>query len=182
VASTRICSYEPCRRTVVAYDHCRTHSDRKKRYGDPGMTGRHATNCDCYECLDRPPGTKRCPCCAEFKLLSAFHHSRDDYQGFCIQCRSLTYVRYRYGLSTSSYLALLKSQNNACAICFTVDPGGPHNRWYVDHDHTCCPGGKTCGNCVRGLLCFKCNVLLGMAQDDINVLRSAIRYLKDGEV
>lgn len=31
----------------------------------------------------------------------------------------------------------------------------------VDHDHDCCPGGWSCGRCVRGLICSECNVLEG---------------------
>ena len=32
----------------------------------------------------------------------------------------------------------------------------------VDHDHDCCPGGRTCGRCVRGVLCTRHNVIEGI--------------------
>lgn len=48
----------------------------------------------------------------------------------------------------------------------------------VDHDHRCCPGSKTCGKCVRGLLCSDCNLLLGKARDDEKILLKAVGYLR----
>ena len=34
----------------------------------------------------------------------------------------------------------------------------------IDHDHTCCPGTSSCGRCVRGVLCFRHNTLLGQLE------------------
>lgn len=48
----------------------------------------------------------------------------------------------------------------------------------VDHDHRCCPRGHySCGNCVRGLLCSRCNSAAGMLRDDVELARSLADYL-----
>lgn len=36
----------------------------------------------------------------------------------------------------------------------------------VDHDHSCCPGNKSCGGCIRGLICHSCNVAEGFLRGD----------------
>jgi len=41
---------------------------------------------------------------------------------------------------------------------------------WIDHNHN--------NNQVRGLLCGKCNFLIGLAQEDKNILTKAIKYLE----
>ena len=79
-------------------------------------------------------------------------------------------------LTTDQYEAILARQGGACAICGTTDPGG-RGGFHVDHDHACCPNPRSCGQCVRGLLCSRCNPMLGMAKDDVETLRAAVAYL-----
>jgi hypothetical protein len=54
----------------------------------------------------------------------------------------------------------------------------PLQAYCVDHDHACCDGPTSCGKCVRGFICSKCNRLLGCAEDSMVRLCSAIEYLK----
>ena len=82
----------------------------------------------------------------------------------------------KHGLVEGQYAEMLAAQGGRCAICDTSNPGG-HGTWHVDHDHSCCPQQQGCGGCVRGLLCFSCNILLGVARDDPERLSAAIRYL-----
>ena len=55
--------------------------------------------------------------------------------------------------------------------CYKGTEFNEKNKGFVDHSHIT--------NEVRGLLCSKCNSLLGMANDDIEILKKAIEYLKD---
>jgi len=36
----------------------------------------------------------------------------------------------------------------------------------IDHDHSCCPGQRSCGKCVRGVLCTRHNTYLGYLEND----------------
>jgi len=85
-------------------------------------------------------------------------------------------IKHRYGLTPDQFKKLLKKQKDKCLICkniFTVKSSP-----VVDHNRKCCPSKKSCGKCIRGLLCFKCNVGLGFFKDNIKILKSAILYLK----
>lgn len=85
-------------------------------------------------------------------------------------------LKTRTGLSHEDRDALVVTQGG-CANpgCSVTEPTG--RGWCVDHDHSCCPGTKTCGNCVRGVLCPGCNLALGHVADDIERLQGLIEYL-----
>ena len=87
-------------------------------------------------------------------------------------------LKCRYGITTEEFESILASQGHQCAICGTDTPGG-RGTWHIDHDHQCCAQRyKTCGKCIRGLLCVRCNAGIGYLQDDVSILRSAIKYLE----
>lgn len=48
----------------------------------------------------------------------------------------------------------------------------------VDHDHSCCPGQFSCGRCIRGFLCFGCNVAVGMVKNRPEYALALHRYLE----
>lgn len=75
------------------------------------------------------------------------------------------HLRLKYGITIEQYDEMLDAQNGSCAIC-KKPPVLGGNRLCVDHDHSCCPGEKSCGNCVRGLLCVTCNAWLGFFEND----------------
>lgn len=62
-----------------------------------------------------------------------------------------------YGLTEETYGVLLAEQGGKCYICQCL-PESVNRLFAVDHDHRCCPGIKTCGTCIRGLLCSPCNL------------------------
>lgn len=83
-----------------------------------------------------------------------------------------------FNLSWYDYLSLMESQDFSCAICGA--PFSASSDAQVDHDHSCCPeAGKSCGGCIRGLLCPRCNMGIGYFQDDAERLLRARTYLLD---
>jgi hypothetical protein len=87
------------------------------------------------------------------------------------------YALKKYGLTPEAFAAMRAAQDDRCAICRLRLPDDERNV-HVDHDHSCCSGKRTCGKCVRGLLCGKCNVALGGFRDDPRIIRRAAAYLE----
>ncbi len=76
-------------------------------------------------------------------------------------------LKHSFGLTVDEYDRLLEVQGGLCAICGKKCSTG--KRLSVDHDHDT---GR-----VRGLLCMKCNLIIGHANDSVTLLRAVILYL-----
>lgn len=81
---------------------------------------------------------------------------------------------HNHKLTQQKHDRMLKKQCHRCAICRKKFEKTPH----IDHSHKCCPPMRSCEKCRRGLLCEDCNLGLGRFKDSIEVLNSAIHYLK----
>lgn len=84
--------------------------------------------------------------------------------------------KWMYKIPKDYFETQLAIQGNKCAIC-RKDFGNEIPQ--IDHDHNCCSGRKSCGKCVRGLLCNLCNKALGLFGDAEDVLESALVYLRN---
>ena len=117
---------------------------------------------------------KVCKRCNLSLPLAAFHKDarrQDGRISFCRTCQAKRRQVLRYGLSETELDALLLKQGGHCAVCdATTD-------LVVDHDHSCCPAGTSCGKCVRGYLCQRHNLALGNLRDNVEELRLLITYL-----
>lgn len=80
-----------------------------------------------------------------------------------------------YSLSAEQYAAILEAQGGYCAICGIAN--GRSRALSVDHDHSCCPGPTSCGDCVRSLLCRPCNDFLGYIRDDLEAAQRLVDHL-----
>ncbi|MFF7364604.1 endonuclease domain-containing protein [Streptomyces sp. NPDC008125] len=102
------------------------------------------------------------------RICDEFIHEDERYsKNLCRGCGPAEAQARRYRLSLPRVNAILRIQNDYCAICGD-SPGDDASDgpiwWQIDHDHTCCTG---CPSCVRGLLCRPCNVKLGRYEDQM---------------
>ena len=146
------------------------------------------------------PNDRRCKICGQRKTLDQFESgawntsntNADVWVRACLCCKELnkyvalpaninleklrdkgSTIERTYGITLREYEQMYIRQNGTCAICHHPEPVKSRLFLAVDHDH------KT--GRVRGLLCSKCNTGIGMFEDQIGVLYSAIRYLKDNK-
>lgn len=115
--------------------------------------------------------------------MYAFHKQGTGYRANCKDCRKAmrlshsngrvgreaeqrAHLQARYGMTLEDKARMAEEQGQRCAIC---------KRWdvelVVDHCHN--------SNLVRGLLCNKCNIALGLFADSVVSLENAIKYLRD---
>ena len=159
----------------------------RKKTSDSG--GRESR---CKKCVSRiqydPHQTHRsCKSCKQSKLMTEFHLDKKALGGHKSHCKVCTNAKTRknvnpyrsetpamklvmrcrkYGITVERYWQAYHIQLGHCGICGEI---GGKDGLGIDHDHA--------SQQFRGLLCVKCNLLLGYANDNIEVLFNAIKYL-----
>jgi hypothetical protein len=125
-------------------------------------------------------GRKQCRRCLTWLGVENFHRnarSSDGLAGTCRRCHRNHQLKRDFGITLAEYEAALAAQGGGCAACGVTEEGNGR-MLAVDHDHACCPSRKTCGQCIRGLLCSACNLQLGRVADDIDRLEALVGYLR----
>jgi len=137
--------------------------------------------------------TKYCKCCDKILPISEFHKDAPRSDGVCPYCKKCSYAKLKerrktikgkrithgihlkatYGITLDEYDQMVIKQKNRCAICGKPESRsikGAVPRLGIDHNH------KT-GE-IRELLCYSCNLALGYANDDPELLKRMIAYLE----
>lgn len=99
----------------------------------------------------------------------AVYYTKKSKTGLCARHAAL---RGKYSLSSERLIEMFtgpECMNPNCRSSETLS---------IDHDHSCCPGQRSCGECVRGLLCRNCNTTLGLLDDDPQKMEGLLRYLE----
>ena len=133
-----------------------------------------------------------CSVCKETKPYDHFSQRKNRPKGYISHCKECDKSKWAkrwtpkmqreyklkaaFGLSLDDYQHMLDNQGGVCAICkkpeTTKSNTGGEKNLAVDHCHLT---GK-----IRGLLCHHCNTGIGKFNDDVEMLKAAIRYLEEG--
>lgn len=141
-----------------------------------------------YADLER---NKQCAVCKELKTLDLFYKDKRRSLGVARECkeckkketaksrienperwkkkRHRNLLKEKFGIEPEVYKEIFETQKGMCAICKSHQHL-LNKRLFVDHCH------RT--NMVRGLLCQKCNFMIGLASESEFIFKAAISYLK----
>lgn len=156
------------------------------RHSMLGCTGfqHKCTGCKLFKSVEMFPKNPETPCGYDPRCKQCRHEARRERMGAVkenprcdteeerIDRRIKAMIRFRlksvYNVTEDAYNWLAWSQNYVCFMCDELDSritkdGLPYNL-SVDHDHRCCSENRSCGKCVRHLLCMKCNTLVGIVE------------------
>lgn len=132
-------------------------------------------------------GERQCRVCQQWLLPEEFPTwQRGTRIGrTCLSCgQQKSQRKYQAAKRQREVAPLLELQQGRCANprCRSDITGiqgsvRPRAMAMVDHDHNCCPKGRRCEKCTRGLLCRPCNLALGLLGDDAEKLRGLASYL-----
>ncbi|WP_409070557.1 endonuclease domain-containing protein [Burkholderia cenocepacia] len=168
-----ICGKEAWLRANMTRERFRTCDCPPKPYLDT-----HKTCTKCRESKsvdeffrDSKTGNPRpiCKACHKAQTRSWQTKNPEKHQASATLRNKIAHARNRFGLTAEEYQARVKA-HKVCEICGNPEPQKRRQgKLSLDHCH------KT--KKIRGVLCSRCNTMLGYANDDPEVLRSALRYL-----
>ena len=81
------------------------------------------------------------------------------------------YLLLKYGITLEQYSVMLAEQEGKCALCLNFPK---KNKLAVDHNHLT---GRN-----RGLLCVRCNVILGQVEQNPELFHRMFQYLNKWKV
>lgn len=173
------CTFTGCTKPHMANGLCDGHDRQQKRGQELRPLAAKRTRGE--SAIEMTRGVRTCVGkhgCGRTLPLSQFSKHRrtaDGYVTNCKECSRNVHLQWKYGMTQAEWDALFASQGHRCAICQVTDT----YKWATDHDHNCCPGQKTCGRCVRAILCYTCNTSVGAVEAHVNpaaLLEYVARY------
>ena len=84
-----------------------------------------------------------------------------------------------HNLTQENWDEIYAAQGGVCKLCGGEPTGEKYHRLVIDHSTKCCeyikgthyaPGARSCGKCIRGLLCRGCNLMVAGYENAIGIL------------
>lgn len=160
----RRCSVDGCDLKHDSHGYCLRHAAMWRRHGDPTYSDTPAQSCLLPWC-DEPARVK-----GRASSACSVAHNTAAWQIM------------KHGLELEEFVAMVQALDGRCEACGEIPPRrNPHRPTglVIDHDHDCCPGNRSCGKCVRGLLCIPCNALATKANNDRRMAVAAYLQRKE---
>lgn len=180
------CSVPVCDREHYGHGYCRAHYFRFRRTGTAGTTAigeKAKQKCSVPKCRRNTKSKGMCQ--AHYMSLRRNNYVKDKPIGRRTNASKMCAINgctkgvWASGFCTSHYaksrkhrIDLVSLDLSHCEIC------GATGKMNIDHDHSCCPQGSSCEKCFRGILCFKCNIALGLLSDDVGRIEKLANYVK----
>ena len=158
-----------CHNKVKYRKHCSAHYMQLKRNGVLRPTKKYNRRK-----ADAPDGMLHCTRCDEILPIDMFGKAPKDIFGRTTECKDCRHKRNltrKYGAgAVADKERFLKQQGGVCAICSSPEPGHGRDEFALDHCHN--------SGTRRGLLCHKCNLLLGTLESINFNIEPFIKYVE----
>lgn len=161
---SRISRLYPCITDTLPCSLCHRMLALKEFVLRKTSTGKISYNSWCEECKRQKVKGKY------INQQRAKYHANKDYY---MKMNRTNHLKRSYGIAEEQYDKMFKRQQGKCLICQQEETSlwrGTVRRLAIDHCHKT---GK-----VRGLLCQRCNMALGLLNDDLTLLKRAYIYIK----
>lgn len=174
LVTRRLCSFtslngEPCGRPHKGHGLCCGHLAQQKSGRELRPIGDYRRGRQPLDHRDGH-GNKECVRCDAWLPESSFglrKQSSDGLTGFCSRCQA----DRNHGVTPEMRERLLRHQDGKCVCGYIFDVwGGQQATYHIDHGHECCSGKKSCGECVRRLLCWRCNQGCGLLRESPEIM------------
>lgn len=180
----KLCSQAGCPNPSYAHGLCSGHASRRMRGTLDSMalvplrTYRTRTtlmSTNFGKVVRNAAGEKQCHYCEEWQPERNYIKKPTTADRLSTKCK--TCANYAaHGLSREAADCMLMDQGGKCGLCEEELSNGFH----IDHDHRCCQrsGNSSCGKCVRGILCARCNINVLPVLERPDLVSAGYQYLE----
>jgi hypothetical protein len=105
--------------------------------------------------------------------MTSYYNSNPDKKAAKVAMNSGKDTNWkRHKITEEQYIIMLNKYDGKCYSC------KDREATCIDHDHSCCNvSRRSCGNCIRGLLCHNCNTALGLMKDNKESILLLVEYI-----